>query len=133
MMDGRVVQTGAPSEVYRHPASRIVAEFVGEANFLPGEVAGGLARCELGQFPVRADFTGTADVMIRAEEMALSSDGDPDSEVVGIEYYGHDQMATVRAPSGRLLKVRLAAGRGARPGERVHLAVPGEVLAFPSE
>jgi len=133
MMEGHILQSGSPAEIYTHPVSRPVAEFIGDANFLPGEIADGLARCELGQLRVRADFEGKADVMIRAEEIALSSDGGAISEVMEVEYYGHDQMATVRAPSGRLLKVRLPAGRQATPGERVTLTVQGEVLAFPSD
>ncbi len=133
MMEGRIVQTGSPAEIYTHPVSRAVAEFIGDANFLPGEVADGLVRCELGQLRVQANFEGKADVMIRAEEISLSADHGAVSEVVGVEYYGHDQMATVRAPSGRLLKIRLPAGREATPGERVTIAVQGEVLAFPGD
>jgi putrescine transport system ATP-binding protein len=36
---GRVVQTGAPREVYEHPASRFVAQFIGTANLFEGTVA----------------------------------------------------------------------------------------------
>jgi len=35
---GRVAQCGTPREIYRHPASRAVADFIGETNFLEGEV-----------------------------------------------------------------------------------------------
>lgn len=35
---GRIVQEGTPKEIYERPASRFVANFVGSANFLPGEV-----------------------------------------------------------------------------------------------
>ena len=38
MRDGRTVQTGTPPELYRRPASKFVAEFLGETNFLPGVV-----------------------------------------------------------------------------------------------
>ena len=38
MIEGRVHQAGTPREVYLAPADRAVAEFMGEANFLPGEV-----------------------------------------------------------------------------------------------
>ncbi|HRQ72809.1 MAG TPA: ABC transporter ATP-binding protein, partial [Phycisphaerales bacterium] len=44
---GRVVQLGAPADLYRRPRSRFVAEFLGETNFLEAEVLGvegGLAR-----------------------------------------------------------------------------------------
>ena len=36
---GKVVQVGTPSELYRRPASRFVAGFLGEANFLDGRIA----------------------------------------------------------------------------------------------
>jgi iron(III) transport system ATP-binding protein len=37
---GRVVQLGAPGELYRNPASKFVAEFLGETNFIPATVLG---------------------------------------------------------------------------------------------
>jgi iron(III) transport system ATP-binding protein len=44
MEAGRVRQLAAPMEVYTRPATRFVADFIGEANFLPGEVVGRDAR-----------------------------------------------------------------------------------------
>src|SRR5579883_2582327 len=43
---GRIVQIGAPADIYERPNSRFVAEFVGAANLFDGEVvaAGGAAR-----------------------------------------------------------------------------------------
>jgi len=38
MVAGRVVQIGTPMEVYRRPASRFVAEFMGQSNLIPGRV-----------------------------------------------------------------------------------------------
>jgi ABC-type Fe3+/spermidine/putrescine transport system ATPase subunit len=35
---GRLVQIGTPIEVYRNPVSRMVAEFIGETNFIEGQV-----------------------------------------------------------------------------------------------
>jgi len=37
---GRVAQVGPPSSLYRRPANRFVADFLGETNFIAGEVAG---------------------------------------------------------------------------------------------
>jgi iron(III) transport system ATP-binding protein len=37
---GRIVQRGPPQEIYRQPASRFVADFIGSANFLSGTVSG---------------------------------------------------------------------------------------------
>jgi iron(III) transport system ATP-binding protein len=40
MNAGRVEQAGPPADVYRRPASRFVADFIGSADFLVGEVIG---------------------------------------------------------------------------------------------
>jgi iron(III) transport system ATP-binding protein len=37
---GKAVQVGAPRDLYRQPATRFVAEFLGETNFIPAEVSG---------------------------------------------------------------------------------------------
>jgi ABC-type Fe3+/spermidine/putrescine transport system ATPase subunit len=36
MESGKLAQVGTPAEVYRNPASRMVAEFIGETNFVEG-------------------------------------------------------------------------------------------------
>ncbi len=38
LRDGEIVQRGRPREIYQRPASRFVADFIGETNFLPGSV-----------------------------------------------------------------------------------------------
>ena len=40
MNEGRIAQTGSPREVYRNPANRFVAEFVGTNNIVTGRVRG---------------------------------------------------------------------------------------------
>lgn len=40
MNNGRVEQDGTPEELYFHPATRFVAEFIGETNLLSGEMRG---------------------------------------------------------------------------------------------
>ncbi|MGQ9508248.1 MAG: ABC transporter ATP-binding protein [Thermodesulfobacteriota bacterium] len=35
---GNIVQVGAPEEIYKTPANRFVADFIGTTNFIPGEV-----------------------------------------------------------------------------------------------
>lgn len=41
MNRGRIEQDGTPEQLYFHPASRFVAEFIGETNLLPGRGTGG--------------------------------------------------------------------------------------------
>jgi iron(III) transport system ATP-binding protein len=49
---GRIVQRAAPAQIYRHPANRFVADFIGAANFLIGTVE----RVEDGLFLVRTGY-----------------------------------------------------------------------------
>jgi spermidine/putrescine transport system ATP-binding protein len=38
MNEGRLLQVGEPQQIYEHPASRFVADFIGEINLLPATV-----------------------------------------------------------------------------------------------
>ncbi len=52
MNHGQVLQIGTPEEIYERPASRFVADFIGETNFMGGKVAevqGEYARIDIGQ------------------------------------------------------------------------------------
>jgi iron(III) transport system ATP-binding protein len=131
MIDGRLLQVGAPAEVYARPASRAVGEFLGDANFLPGRVRDGSVECELGRFPVDAGFVGAADVMVRAEGLTRVAEG-VEAVVRAVEYFGHDQVLTVRLVTGSTVRVRLLAAAPASEGERIRLAVVGDVVVFPA-
>ncbi|MEB3829937.1 ABC transporter ATP-binding protein [Phormidium sp. CCY1219] len=41
MHDGRIEQVGRPTEIYEHPRSAFVADFIGETNLLPGRLENG--------------------------------------------------------------------------------------------
>jgi iron(III) transport system ATP-binding protein len=132
MMAGRLLQVGTPSEIYTSPATREVGEFVGGANFLAGRIDNGVVQCELGRLPVKAGFTGAADVMVRAESLAVTESGGAPAVITNVEYFGHDQLVTARLPSGVEVNVRLLAAPFVQPGQRVSLGVKGDVLAFPA-
>jgi iron(III) transport system ATP-binding protein len=80
---GRIAQRGSPQQIYRAPTSRFVADFIGSANFIEGEVTGpgrdGLTAVTtpLGLFvcPFAAPVEPGAAVLVaaRPEDLALSS------------------------------------------------------------
>ena len=39
MNTGDIVQVGTPEEIYKKPANRFVADFIGTTNFIPGEIS----------------------------------------------------------------------------------------------
>lgn len=133
MMQGRLVQLDTPQKLYHRPLTRQVATFLGEANFLPGEAHDGQVTCELGDLTTPSIHTGTVEVMLRPEALALTLDTTGPAEVVNREYYGHSQIVEVRLDSGRLFKSRLLGSAGDfYPGQRVSLTVVGPVVVYPT-
>jgi iron(III) transport system ATP-binding protein len=141
MRDGRLEQTGTPEEVYGRPATRWVAEFLGEADVLPGEVRGGWAECELGRVHVSDAVVpdGAAEVLVRPESVALSFGGGAsgaggrpllDAVVVEREFFGHDQLVHVQLASGRRLRSRSLSHPVWHPGDRVQVTLAGPVNVF---
>ncbi|MPZ23488.1 MAG: ATP-binding cassette domain-containing protein [Dehalococcoidia bacterium] len=132
MLDGRIVQSGLPGAVYSRPASRDVAEFLGDANFLPGEARDGEIVCALGRLPSTFAGSGPVDVMIRPENIGLSHTEGVSARVIGLDYYGHDQMLTVRLPGDLSLKVRShPTADPLLPGHSLGLELRGDFVVFP--
>jgi iron(III) transport system ATP-binding protein len=107
MREGRIVQVGAPEEVYGRPASRWAAQFVGEVNVLAGVAREGGVETELGRFDLRAPATGTVHVAVRPEQLELSARHDGNAEVVSREFRGHDVLYRLRHEGGRTVLVQL--------------------------
>jgi iron(III) transport system ATP-binding protein len=115
MRAGSVEQTGTPEAVYTRPGSRWVAEFLGDAEVLPGTAADGVVRCELGAFPTDRARHGDVEVIVRPEAIVLTTgasdggaapDGAVAARVVQRSYYGHDQVVLLELASGRRVRSR---------------------------
>jgi spermidine/putrescine transport system ATP-binding protein len=73
---GRIVQIGAPAEVYERPKTRFAAEFLGDTNFLTGTVVAGGVKLDDGSvIAVEAPLPSlgaAATVAIRPEKIAIT-------------------------------------------------------------
>jgi iron(III) transport system ATP-binding protein len=123
MLEGRLEQVGTPAELYEAPASRAVAEFVGDANLIPAHAAGGLAHSPIGAIPLACPLQGPVDVVIRPECITACPGGD--ALVEHVEYYGHDTVLVVRACDGCPVRARVMGTQGFAPGDRVGLDYTG--------
>ncbi len=125
MNRGRVEQVGTPTDLYRKPATRFVADFIGEANLLPGRYAGG--RVTLGPFAF--DFrqegiaAGPVMVMARPETISLHTDAQGLPGVVRTAFFmGMTHEYLVDTPVGEVLVTEPLAVRSALPtGSQVRL------------
>jgi putrescine transport system ATP-binding protein len=127
MRDGRLVQVGAPADVYERPNSRYVAEFLGAANILPAVARTGGTQLELPALGAAVCTTtpaaaGPALLAIRPERVRL---GVPEGAnvlygvVVARAYAGESLTHTVCLADGSLMRATrsLRDGFGAAEAE----------------
>jgi ABC-type Fe3+/spermidine/putrescine transport system ATPase subunit len=144
MREGRVVQRGAPPDVYRRPATPFVASFLGVGNLLAGRAEPGGRRLTTARglsLDAAEPREGAAFAAIREERVAvrpLSEDASPAGRTgvaEDVAFLGATtRVAVVLDGCGeRLLGV---AADGARParGDRVVASFsPDDVLLLPPE
>jgi iron(III) transport system ATP-binding protein len=102
---GRLEQFATPEMMYHMPATPFVADFVGQADFIPGTVSQGMVHTELGEFPDTIECKdGTAVVvMIRPDDIHLVPTEDARSRVLSRQFRGSENLYTVSLPSGQIV------------------------------
>jgi putative spermidine/putrescine transport system ATP-binding protein len=136
---GRIEQIGTPSELYERPATRFVADFLGDTNFFPGCVlgsSGGHCLIEvLGRRVEAMSPTPIADgsaivVAVRPERVRLQRAGSQADGLTGrlaeVIYLGAARRCVVRLADGgdyfALQPAGDAEASGPQPGEEVSLS-----------
>jgi iron(III) transport system ATP-binding protein len=102
---GRLEQFDTPEMMYHMPATPFVADFVGQADFIPGTVSRGMVHTELGEFPDTiecADGTNVV-VMIRPDDIHLVPTEGASARVVSRQFHGSENLYTVSLPSGQIV------------------------------
>ena len=122
MRDGRILQTGTPRDIYEAPASRFVADFIGETNFLTGVACAGALRLPSGEtLPAPGGHSGEITLAVRPEQVRLHPAGEPGTlaaTVTDAVYMGTDTHCHLALSDGTPLVARLPATPGLPPPER---------------
>jgi len=128
MRAGRIVERGAPVELYRRPASRFTADFLGLTNVLTLDHAGGRARLPWGEvrpLDTARPPAGPAAVAIRPEDMEFSPDPDGGAVVEQAVFLGASIHYWLRCGD---LRLRGTGAGGMRtvlaPGTPVRITAP---------
>jgi ABC-type Fe3+/spermidine/putrescine transport system ATPase subunit len=87
MTGGILQQVGTPLEVYRRPANRFVALFLGDCNILPGSIENGVFAVDSSlRLPLPQDAIESEEAGIRPEEIHLLEKGEtppPGTIIIG--------------------------------------------------
>jgi iron(III) transport system ATP-binding protein len=127
--DGLFEQVGSPRDLYRTPATRWVARFVGEANFVGGTAAGASVDTAVGSIPLTGEVHGSVDALVRPEHLAVDHGGTARVELV--EYYGHDSVVIVSCADGGVLRCRAVVTDVARGDDVTVRYVGPPTVAYP--
>lgn len=133
---GEIEQLEAPELIYHLPATRFVADFVGQADFVTGEIRQGLVHTELGTFPNTIDGAEGSHVMvmIRPDDIHLVPNKSANSRVVARQFRGSENLYTVQLPSGQLVHSSESSTSVYHEGTAVELRVSAtHTVLFPTE
>ena len=152
MRAGKLVQVGAPIEVYLRPHDPVTARFLGDCIVLPAQVSlqqgAPWADCVLGRIPVGADnpTQGAAQIMLRPEQLQVEavpaaqalagnpSDGACYGEVVQVDFGGAVCTLSVRllggAASAPVLDMQCPGIHAPAAGATVRITVAGAGHVF---
>lgn len=130
---GRLLETGTPEQLYRHPATRFVARFLGAANLFLGEVSPlglHLGAATLTPTPAAAASGSTApgataggseavlvvrpeDIEIGVDSAGLCSPGFASGTVQALTFAGHQQYVSIQLDEQSGITPATAAGSSA--------------------
>ncbi|MGR3378147.1 ABC transporter ATP-binding protein [Salipiger abyssi] len=133
MKAGRVVQFATPREIYQKPVERYVADFTGEANFIPCQsvtplwegrykITAAGAALELEGVP---DIAGPAELLLRPEALALTAPeaGTLRGMVTKSAFLGAALHCEITLADGSVLKLAAAPNHPVSTGEEVGIAI----------
>lgn len=143
MADGQIEQVGTPENIYRQPASRFVADFVGRANWLPVRIDEN-GRVLLGQHMLDVTLPAgpaTATAFCRPEDVCVEPSWASDAGMVmtfvqRVDFAGGIRRALVSLCAAPDIEIQVDVGpHGSgydqlEVGKRVPISLPGHSLRF---
>ena len=144
---GEVVQVGAPREVYAHPASKVVADFMGLVNLVPARVVRAEGDASLvaigGEHPIavalapgttvgQAVLVAVRPENVRVVSIAADAGGDAvPGKIADVTFLGNLSDGHVTLADGTRIRVQLDPDATFAVGQRVGVRfVPGACSVF---
>ncbi|MDE3091107.1 MAG: ABC transporter ATP-binding protein [Chloroflexota bacterium] len=138
MNNGRLEQVGTPEEIYEHPRSKFVADFIGLSDFIPASVesiTGSTAQIKVGTTALSAPAVEGLRrgqkvlLFIRPNAVVIKSDAKEnvlDGEIRQATYLGDRMDYRVQIGDGIEARVQTDGTQRYATGERVRLYLPPE-------
>ncbi len=136
LRSGAIEQIGTPEEIYQAPASRFVAGFVTEANFLTARRIGQKWETEVGCFEILDSAMNSelvrdgdiAELMIREEDIMLHPNEQAPVTICDRQFLGREHRYCLITPSGKEIHARTTVNSLLPVGTRVSVGAATEAL-----
>lgn len=119
---GRIAQHGTPQDLYQHPNSAFVAQFMGDATLLAGQAAHGVVRLGDIALPCDPALNGAVQVAVRPHAWQIHPTQGLQGTVTAIAYQGGHYELTVQTALATVLVNQDASTTPAR-GDVLYIAV----------
>jgi len=138
MNHGVVEQFGTPQDIYDHPATLFVADFIGSPSMnvlrFDGTAASGSTSVRLGEHEfatprIEAGASGVLGLGVRPEHVTLTDASPYRGRIEATEYLGTTQIITLSAEHG-IVKARIPSETVVRVGDQVGLAFTASTLSL---
>jgi iron(III) transport system ATP-binding protein len=131
---GRLEQVGAPEEIFHDSATRFVAEFMGDSDFLPGVVKENGIETELGLIPQKINLpvNSLVEIALRSDDVNFDQTQAPNALVLARFFRGAYYQYRLRLSSGKLIHAFKPHTKTIPPGTSVHayLSAGHELTVF---
>ena len=126
---GQIVQRGTPEDVWRHPATPFVADFLGFRTVVDATVASGVADAgAFGIVPAAGASAGSAKLVIRPDALSIDTEGHLSAVVRDVTFQGSRYLVTLDV-GGIIAETHER--RAPVPGAAVRLSLdPNEVVVL---
>ena len=147
MEAGRIVQWDTPYRLYHQPATRTVADFIGQGVFIPGTLEGEgqhlAVRIEIGSLPLercddrsmavaQADGMRRVEVLLRPDDVVHDEQSPARAELIRKAFRGAAFIYTLRLPSGNTLLAQVPSHHDHKIGEHIGVRFAADhVITFP--
>ncbi len=133
LREGSLIQFDDPREIYRRPANRFIAEFIGRPamNTFDGTVRGGVFHADGFTCPLPGRPDGPVVLGIRPEQIQIvdASAGDSARFAVDVvEAVEPDVPIFARSQASKLIVRTASDDRAFKPGQPLHLRFPANAL-----
>ena len=135
MNKGNLEQIGTPESIYQTPASRFVADFVTQANFIEATYRSGFWHTEIGEFEaigslINPDNKSQATLMIRQEDVKIEVDDRSSIIVCGRQFLGREYCYELMLKSGQKILVTCPIGEKYEVGSEVAIQIKIQKLVL---